>query len=226
MTIDLKVLADNRDALILAEVAALLHDVGKFCNLHIEAHTGGQRSWSNDHAYKVVTDAPQSVIHLSKAAASLKKPNALNNVLNAQSPKAADFISDVLKDWLQNNTINLLNESYSLAELIMLGTPGFATNENRSQLLNRKSGWLAAVLGVCHNEAHVDKEDPPPGQGNQKLPNVFISTAFGYEEQKVVIGTSPESLDNRLQKLPVPPTRDQILGEFSYGLGRHSSASQ
>jgi len=51
MTIDLKVLANNRDALLLAEVAALLHDVGKFCNLHIEVHTGGQQRWSNDHAY-------------------------------------------------------------------------------------------------------------------------------------------------------------------------------
>ena len=214
----LKVLKDNRDALLLSEVAALLHDVGKFCNLHIEAHTGGQRRWSNDHAYKAVIDSPGAVIKLSKAAASLKKPDVLNNVLNAQSPKAADFISTNLKDFLQNNTINLFGESYSLAELIMLGTPGFAGNRNRAQLLDGKPGWLAAVLGVCHSEAHVDKEDPP-GQGNQTLPYVFISTAFGYEEQKVVIGTSPESLDNRLQKLPVPPKRDQILREFSYGLG-------
>ena len=214
----LKVLKDNRDALLLSEVAALLHDVGKFCNLHIEAHTGGQRRWSNDNAYKAVIDSPGAVIKLSKAAASLKKPKVLNNVLNAQSPKAADFISTNLKDFLQNNTINLFGESYSLAELIMLGTPGFAGNGNRAQLLDGKPGWLAAVLGVCHSEAHVDKENPP-GQGNQTLPYVFISTAFGYEEQKVVIGTSPESLDNRLQKLPVPPKRDQILREFSYGLG-------
>jgi hypothetical protein len=214
----LKVLKDNRDALLLSEVAALLHDVGKFCNLHIEAHTGGQRRWSNDDAYKAVIDSPGAVIKLSKAAASLKKPKVLNNVLNAQSPKAADFISTNLKDFLQNNTINLFGESYSLAELIMLGTPSFAGNGNRAQLLDGKPGWLAAVLGVCHSEAHVDKEDPP-GQGNQTLPYVFISTAFGYEEQKVVIGTSPESLDNRLQKLPVPPKRDQILREFSYGLG-------
>jgi hypothetical protein len=218
----LQVLKDNHNhnALLLAEVAALLHDVGKFCNLHIEAHAkGGQKKWSNQHAYKVVIDDPQSVIYLSKVAASLKKPDALNNVLNAQSPKAADFISAALKDFLQNNTINLFGESYSLAELIMLGTPGFATDKNRPQLLDGKSGWLAAVLGVCHNEAHVDKEDPPPGQGDQIWPDVFISTAFGYEGQKVVVDTSPESLDKRLRKLPVPPIRDQVLEEFSYGLG-------
>ena len=215
----LKVLKDNRDALLLAGVAALLHDVGKFCNLHIEAHTGGQRRWSNDHAYKAVIDSPGAVIKLSNAAANLRKPDSLNKILGASNQKAADFISTNLKDFLQNNTINLFGESYSLAELIMLGTPGFATDKNRPQLLDGKSGWLAAVLGVCHNEAHVDKEDPPPGQGNQTLPYVFISTAFGYEAQKVVVNTSPQSLDSRLQNLLVPPTSGKLLEEFAYGLG-------
>jgi hypothetical protein len=216
---NLGVLAQNRDALLLAEVAALLHDVGKFCNLHIEAHTGGQRRWSNDHAYKAVIDSPGAVIKLSNAAANLRKPDSLNKILGASNQKAADFISTNLKDFLQNNTINLFGESYSLAELIMLGTPGFATDKNRPQLLDGKSGWLAAVLGVCHNEAHVDKEDPPPGQGNQTLPYVFISTAFGYEAQKVVVNTSPQSLDSRLQNLLVPPTSGKLLEEFAYGLG-------
>ncbi len=212
-------LANNRNALLLAEVAALLHDVGKFCNLHIEAHTGGQRRWSDDHAYKAVIDSPGAVIKLSNAAANLRKPDSLNKILGASNQKAADFISTNLKDFLQNNTINLFGESYSLAELIMLGTPGFATDKNRPQLLDGKSGWLAAVLGVCHNEAHVDKEDPPPGQGNQTLPYVFISTAFGYEAQKVVVNTSPQSLDSRLQNLLVPPTSGKLLEEFAYGLG-------
>jgi len=211
----LQVLENNRDALLLAEVAALLHDMGKFCNLHIEAHTGGQKKY----AYKVVIDNPRSVIQLSNAACSHKKPDALNKVLNAQSPKAADFISAALKDFLQNKAISLFGESYSLAELIMLGTPGFATDKNRPQLLAGKSGWLAAVLGVCHSEGHMDKEDPPRGQGDQTWPDVFISTAFGYEKQKVVADRSPECLDSRLQNLPVPPTRDKVLEEFSYGLG-------
>jgi HD superfamily phosphohydrolase len=126
---NLGVLAQNRDALLLAEVAALLHDVGKVCNLHIEAHTGGQRRWSNDHAYKAVIDSPGAVIKLSNAAANLRKPDSLNKILGASNQKAADFISTNLKDFLQNNTINLFGESYSLAELIMLGTPGFATEE-------------------------------------------------------------------------------------------------
>jgi hypothetical protein len=73
------VLANNRNALLLAKVAALLHDVGKFCNLHIEAHTiGRSRKWSNDHAYNAIIDSPITVIHLSNAAAKLKKPDSLD----------------------------------------------------------------------------------------------------------------------------------------------------
>ena len=220
----LQALANNRDALLLAEVAAWLHDVGKFCVLHIEAHSGGgSRKWSNDHAYKAVIDKPDTVIRLNKAAASVKKPDALNNVLNAQSPKAADFLPQDAKDFLAQTVVRLPDQQYSLAEVIMLGTPGFATDKNRAQLLDGKDGWLPAALGVCHNEAHHDKQEPASGQGAQKWPKVFISTAFGYEEKVVdVEATSSDNLDLRLKRLPwrsLLSSRQKLLEEFSFGLG-------
>ncbi|MBW1946421.1 MAG: CRISPR-associated protein Csx11 [Deltaproteobacteria bacterium] len=220
----LEVLKQNRTGLLLAEVAGLLHDVGKFCNLHIEAHsTGGVRKWSNDHAYKVVVDDPRSFIQLSKAAANLRKPAALNNLLNATSPTAADFLPSDAKDALTRNTVSFLDKTYSLAELIMLGTPGFATDKKRSQLLDGKDGWLPAVLGVCHNEAHHDKQEPAKGEGTQMWPDAFISTAFGYESLKVIVNpSSPENLDERLKRLPYTnliSSRYKFLIEFAFGLG-------
>ncbi len=220
MTMNLQVLAQHREALLLAEVAAWLHDIGKFCNLHIEAHTkGGTRKWANEHAYKAIVDDPTSQIRLSRQTSSLKKPDALNNVLNARSPKAADFLDLALKNFLANNTLTILGETYTLAELIMLGTPGFATDKNRANLLDSKPGWLAAVLGVCHNEAHVDKQDPAKGEGGQTWPDVFISDAFGFEKEKVVVDASPNSLDARLRNLQFHNGRNAILKELSYGLG-------
>ena len=213
----LQILADNRDALLLAEVAAWLHDIGKFCNLHIEAHAnGGTRKWANDHAYKAIVDNPATQIRLD---GSTKKPDALKNILNAGSPKAADFLDNRLKDFLTNTSLTILGETYTLAELIMLGTPGFATAPNRSNLLDGKPGWLPAVLGVCHNEAHVDKQDPAKGEGMQTWPNVYISSAFGFEEEKVIVDNSPNSLDARLKNLQVPPRRESLLNELVYGLG-------
>ena len=217
---DWRRLKDHREHVVLAEVAALLHDVGKFTNLHIEANSvGGQRRWSNDHAYKAIIDDPQTAIQLAPGAAKLKKPASLNGVLNAASPKAADFLTPNAKNFLQATQIEVLSEKYSLAELIMLGTPGFAASPARGQLLDGMEGWLAAVLGVCHYEAHHDKQEPAKGEGAQTYPDVFTSTAFGYEVNKVFIGSSSESLDHRLVSLAFPPSRDEIVHQFAFGLG-------
>ncbi|MEM4228073.1 MAG: hypothetical protein QW793_07875, partial [Candidatus Caldarchaeum sp.] len=211
----LQVLADNRNALLLAEVAALLHDVGKFCNLHIEAHSqGGQQQWANDHAYKAITDNPANRLTLQT---SVRVPDALKNILNAGNPKASDFLPTTLKGFLEQTTINLINETYALDELIMLGTPGFATSPQRPNLLVGKTGWLAAVLGVCHNEAHVDKQEPARGQDQQQWPSVFISNAFGSEQETLIVDSSPDSLTGRLQNLQ--PNKYSIMEAFKYGLG-------
>ncbi|PWH13947.1 MAG: CRISPR-associated protein Csx11 [Anaerolineae bacterium] len=212
---------DNRNALLLAEVAAWLHDIGKSCDSHVK-HVSGQKTWSNDDAYKVVVDHPNALIQLSQGAANIKKPDVLNNVLSAQSPKAADFIPKSIKDFLQDTRVHILGQNYALAELIMLGMPGFATHAQRNQLLDRKDGWLPAVLGLCHNVAHVDKEDPIGGA--QSLPNVLTSNAFGYEEQKFVLGDPQRGLDAKLVQLKINTTaladsRKDILEAFQYGLG-------
>jgi len=216
----LKILKANQEALLLAELAALLHDVGKLTNLHIEAHTNGPRKWSNGHAYKAVVDDPSSVIRVSKAASGLKKPVPLNNVISAVDPKAANFIPKDAKRFLENTRVTIAGENYSLAELVMIGTPGFAASPQRTRLLDGNPGWVAAVLGVCHSEAHHDKQEPSSDKGAQTYPEVFISTAFGFEQQKVITGKSPDSLDNRLSNfLKSPPPRRAALKELSFGLG-------
>jgi len=222
----LQVLADNRNALLLAEVAAWLHDIGKFCDLHMEhVSNGRQREWSNDHAYKAVVDDPGKLIRLSKAAANIRKPDVLNHVLSAESPKAADFLSPSAKELLEKAMVKMLGEDYTLAELVMLGMPGFATHEKREQLLDGKDGWLPALLGVCHHEAHHDKQEPEGGV--QTIPTVLTSTPFGYETQTFVIGDPERSLDTQLKALPISlsmldsPRRlvNKIGEEFSSGLG-------
>lgn len=220
---NLEVLKQNRDDLLRAEMAALLHDMGKFCDFHIK-HVSGEKKWANDDGYKAIVDDPGALIHLSAAAANIKKPDVINNVLNAQSPKAADFLSTDIKDALTNTRINLFAQDYALAELIMLGMPGFATHQQRGQLLEGKDGWLPALLGVCHSEAHVDKEEPLGGQ--QTLPRVLMSNAFGFEQQIFVLGDAQKSLDAHLKLLPIDAvnlitreTHDKIVQAFERGLG-------
>src|SRR5581483_4595688 len=220
----LDVLKQHREALLLAEVAALLHDVGKFCNLHIETHSeGGLQKWSNDYAYKAVVDNPGTVIRLSKAAANIPKPAALNDVLNASNPKASDFLTKEFKAALEQSVVTVFEQTYTLAELVMLGTPGFAAHSDRASCLEGKDGgWLPGALGVCHNEAHHDKQEPGKGEGRQTWPRVFASTPFGLEEEIISVGNSATSLDGRLQRLPIPDgalDKRGLLDEFTHGLG-------
>lgn len=224
----LALLAQEQLNILLAEIAAALHDIGKFCDLHIEAgSSGGTRNWSNDHAYKAVVDDPASLIRLSPAVANIRKPDIVNNVLNAISPKIADFLPVQIKATLEQTQITVQGESYTLAELIMLSTPGFSTYQSRSQLLDGKNGWLPALLGICHHEAHHDKPELPRGIGQQQFPGVLASSVFGYEAPTFTIGHQQRSLDARLKALPIsmaalnnPRTLiENTLAEFEHGLG-------
>lgn len=225
----LAILAQEREHILLAEVAGLLHDIGKFCDVHIEANSSGgsTREWSTDHAYKAVIDNPGTLITLSRTAANLRKPAVINGVLNARYPKAADFLSVSLKSALQQIAVTVQGTDYLLAELIMMGTPGFAVDNNRNQLLDGKDGWLPALLGVCHHESHHDKPEKPEYYKQQVSHNVLVSTAFGYEKRLFVIGHLQDSLDIRLKSLPVPPRdasdvpafKENIKLEFAHGLG-------
>jgi hypothetical protein len=226
---NLQVLQTHRDALLLAEVAAWLHDIGKLCDTHIKHKSEQPQPQWHDDSYKAIVDDPSTVIRLSRAAANLKKPNLINFLVGRakSSLTAAKFIPQETKRTLAQTRINVLNEEYTLAELIMLGMPEFASSQNRSQLLDGKAGWLAALLGVCHSEAHVDKEEPKSNVGVQKSPNVFSSSAFGYEYQNFILGDQQISLDARLAalKLPnknqlvLPLTRTLIARLMEYGLG-------
>jgi hypothetical protein len=219
---NLGVLKQNRDALLLAEVAALLHDVGKLTNAHVK-HVSGQNQWKNDYGYKAIVDNPANLIRLSTAAANIRKPDIINALLNAVPPTAAQFIPQPTKDTLTIQRINLVSEDYVMAELIMLGMPGFATHAQRDKLLDSKDGWLAACLGVCHNVAHVDKEEPAGGE--QRLPDILTSNAFGIERQSFVLNDTQRSLDARLNSLTLQnhltsrSTYAQIVGALEYGLG-------
>ncbi|MBE3588098.1 MAG: CRISPR-associated protein Csx11 [Thermoanaerobacteraceae bacterium] len=198
---NLEDLKKRRETLLLGEVAAWLHDIGKFTDLHIEHETGGARRWFNDYAYKAIVDDPTSGIKLSKKASSAGKPRSLNGIINAKSPKAADFLPAEIKSFLENKEIEIKGESFTLAELIMLGTPGFAGHQNRSILIEGKKGWLPALLGVCHSEAHYDKQEPPKGEGNQNFPIVLLSTPFGYETRTIIPGDTRNNLDAKLNNL-------------------------
>ena len=202
---ELEVLRQNAKSLLLAELAGWLHDIGKFCDVHVEDHCGKPGRWGNDSAYKAVVDDPAGALALSKAAANIAKPRTLNQLLANPRPKAADFMTSEAKALLLQGTVEAGGERYSLAELVMLGVPGFAGHPNRPRLLESKDGWVPGLLGVCHSAAHYDKQEPGRTAQAQSIPDVLVSSPFGYETQRFVLGHPERSLDARLRNLTLTP---------------------
>ena len=216
---DLKDLRDKREEILKAELAAWLHDVGKFCNLHVESHTNGPRKWGNGGSYKVVVNNPRGVLrprqsnnwirsHLSKRLLQViqnKYPTFYTEFHNLTSagPQWEKF--------LLSNQITIPSlDTFSVAELIMLGLPG-ASKPTEIQVCFAKHGWLPAALGISHGVAHYDKQD---GDGPQTWPDVFISTAFGFENRL-------KDLDAMIQQLPAffGQIKQFVLEKLNCGLG-------
>ena len=184
--IELKKLEEHREEILLAEVAAWLHDIGKATSLHLKHSVEGDSfEWPCDFSYKIIIENPSKVFLFSSRIDSLRKPDIINDIRNQNclNTTAASELPGILKDILVKNFIKILNDKYSLAELIILGTPGFATHENRTNIFERKDGWLPALLGLCHSVAHHDKQEPKKTEGNQQYPIVYISSPFGFENE-------------------------------------------
>jgi len=107
MTIDLNVLAKNRDALLLAEVAAWLHDMGK-C--------------ADEHIINQASDKPQGYLYSYKTAQSHRLPSDLPDVcLMNETISVKDLIeqgrpkviSDESKPWL----LRVLGRCHSAAHV-------------------------------------------------------------------------------------------------------------
>jgi hypothetical protein len=107
MTIDLNVLAKNRDALLLAEVAAWLHDMGK-C--------------ADEHIINQASDKPQGYLYSYKTAQSHRLPSGLPYVcLMNETISVKDLIeqgmprviSDASKPWL----LRVLGRCHSAAHV-------------------------------------------------------------------------------------------------------------
>jgi len=204
---DLKDLRDTREEILKAELAAWLHDVGKFTTAHLEnSSDGGSFRWPCDYSYKIIVDKPTKFIKLASSAASIKKPAILNEVLNPNcisSKKAADFLPDELKQWIEAASINIKTECYNFPEILILGVPGFTTSPHRTILLDGKDGWLIALLGLSHHIAHHEKPEFKNDLVRQKYPAVRLETPFGFPFYSFDL-SSPARIEDCLSKVSTP----------------------
>jgi hypothetical protein len=226
----LEILAQEHKNLLIAEVAGLLHDIGKFCDLNTKHHSiEKDTKWSNARAYKAVVDNPEDVLNL-KTGCPVEELGRLEEVRKAKKPsRLCDVLKDIFTsdyDDIQNALIEtslkfssdpLSGTDINLAQLIMLSMPGTAKLAELNKCLEEKDAWLAAALAICHGEAHHDKQSP--GGGKQKIGRMFSSDVFGCEKNLV------ENLNARLATIPLTQLADRriifdaVRKHFPHGLG-------
>jgi len=162
---DLNILAENRDALLLAEVAAWLHDMGKCSDEFIDKKNRNIKELkSKIEPYKAVINDLQTynLDSFQKIReAEINHQYALNKILDNKVTNLFNTLSP-----------QLLTNCYSLAELIYFGRPKFI---GKIQNVMSKDPEPVEYLARSHASAHVEKEE---GRNEESK---YLSSPFGYE---------------------------------------------
>jgi len=192
----LQVLADNRDALLLAEVAALLHDMGKCTDdfIRYEEARGFKATKSR------AKEPGQLNPHKAVFAASDLSRFAFSDERRPEREEEAEnryalhrLLGDEILQCLDKSPLTIFGVQYTIRELIYFGRPGFA---GRTRQPLGKEGSPADYLGRCHGAAHVEKEEGDSQTGVPSSTVAEASTAFGVE---IPLATD---LTKRLKGLP------------------------
>src|SRR5579875_575192 len=142
----------QRENLLLAEIAALLHDMGK-CTVEF-AYAGPSHAGTQGEPYKAVFSPTElggfnfSPEYYEQRLQEANDAGALHTIL----------VPAVLG--LLDTAFRVDGNSYTLREAIYFGRPGWADRPNGiSRPIGRPADALR-LLGFCHGEAHVEKEYP------------------------------------------------------------------
>ncbi|PMP83698.1 MAG: hypothetical protein C0183_07710, partial [Roseiflexus castenholzii] len=183
----LQVLQDNRDALLLAEVAAMLHNIGKMSEEFLR-YQAGESGWEN-YDYQAIVGL---VSLLMPSTLTKQERERLQSAIQANSePKTSGLLTKGQKAWLQNRQLDLpkpLNDhTYAIGDWIEFQDFGWykptkGGSPPRITLIFPSGSRATELLEASHNAASgVEKEGTPKKDGEQTGFPVYIATAFGHE---------------------------------------------
>ena len=182
---DLSQLAQRyKEALLLAEVGALLHDMGK-CTSEF-AYVADARSTNSFDPYKAIfttTELQQFQFSAQRLQERLNEANqqyALHKLLNTQTCQSLDA------------SFTIAGDSYTFREVIYFCRPRFAGNIGRPL---GHAGEPLDLLAFCHGKGHVEKEEPQPVVTPQPVARY---SAFGCSLADL---PKPDDVENLTQRL-------------------------
>ena len=219
----LQALADNRQSLLLAEVGALIHNIGKLGEefLRYQAGESGYEKYDYQAIVGIVADL------VSNLTLTKQQGERLQSAINAnQEPKTSGLLSAEQKGWLRERTLNLPNplddHSYALGDFIEFQDFGWYKTTRggsppRITLLFSSGSRATELLEASHNAAPaVEKEGVQDGkQTNFPL---HIATAFGLEVP-MEMDKFKAWRDELLNKLPTDGRHSLSLAHLEKAVG-------
>ncbi len=187
MTPDLSILKEKRDALILAEMAAWLHDMGKCSDEFLKKDGMGFDAKCNSrprvNPHKAIF-SPEELTKLpfwSKLSQGRGQPTRKEEAEHDTALwKTLNYLQIDNKTLDREIKIDKIGCSY-IRELILWGRPIVSDNFQSFKEILNDAAYLAAYLGRCHQASHIEKEEG----GKEQQDNIFISSPFGYEQNKL-----------------------------------------
>ncbi len=190
MTGDLEIITENKDALCLAQMGALLHNLGKVTSQFFEETINGKNGSAPYFKYQhilhlIETDDPllaQNIKELydalpknenknvldSKTVDSLKRSFYLPFPFDDRIYRPGDMIEYLGQGELDNNKNKLYDEH---------GNKHWITN------IFKKGSRLTHLMNRCHRGASGGEKQDIWAKGQDNTNKIFISTPFGWESQ-------------------------------------------
>lgn len=192
----LETLAQHRDAILLAELAAWLHDMGKCTDEFLQPDGTGFKATEctgnpNVNPHKAVFEPSElsvrsywSSLSNDRGQCSRLKEAEHNTALWSTLKRIS--IDPTILDF----EVNLPGlGATSGRELILWGRPLVSDQFHNFQGVLGSWSILAAYLGRAHGAAHIEKEESPESS------SIFISTPFGFECSQL------DRLNDKLQQV-------------------------
>lgn len=185
---DWRSLRQHREAILLGEISALLHDIGK-CTAEF-AHVEQARGVNDLDPYKAVFTAAEL------GAYTFSSQRLQERLSEANEPFAVHRLLDQVLAKLDTPFV-IGNNAYKLREAAYFSRPRFAGHIQNA--LGRPAEALD-LLCHCHGEAHAEKEQPAP----TVTPHVAaIYSPFGFQMGELLTPGRAGNLTERANNLDI-----------------------
>lgn len=180
-------LKQHRDDLLLAEVGALLHDIGKCTSEFV--YFPQARSQDGQDPYKAIFKREELARYSFSGQRVQERSDEASNQYALHRLLDANILSALDRSFASKD------DSYSLREAIYFSRPRFAGHIGSPI---GRCGKPLDLLAFCHGEGHIEKEEPSPRVDVQ---TVSCYSPFGFKLDDISAPAEQSNMTQRLNEL-------------------------